>query len=89
MVKQRKAEQQKSLRFTNLLLMLLFTTGSLWLADLAFRHYERLQLVPRMPQINGSGPINLSALLYNDSLVDRRSGDGEFRIQDCGEAVPE
>ena len=86
MVKQSKAEQHTSLRFTNLLLGLLFSVGSLWLADLVFRHYEQSRLVPQLPQINGKGPINLFALRYNDSLVERQTGDGEFRILSFGDS---
>ena len=75
-----------ALRLTNLMLLLLFSAGSLWLAELAFRHYERSQLVPRLPRINGNGPINLYALRYNDSLVERLSADGEFRILSFGDS---
>lgn len=86
MVKQPRAEQRTSLRFTNLLLGLLFSVASLWLADLVFRHYEQSRLVPQLPQINGKGPINLFTLRYNDSLVERQTGDGEFRILSFGDS---
>jgi hypothetical protein len=70
----------------NLALALLFTGISLWLADLAFRYYERNHLVMDRPDIEGAGPVNLAALSYNDGLVERRSGEGEFRILSFGDS---
>ena len=79
-------KKRRPSRLLNVLLMLIVTGVSLWLADLAFRYYERSQLVPRLPDVSGTGPVNLSALRYNDGLVDRRSADGEFRILSFGDS---
>ena len=70
----------------NLLLVILFTGGSLWVADLAFRAYERAQLLPHLPEVSGTGAINLAALRYNDGLVERASAPGEFRILSFGDS---
>lgn len=70
----------------NLLMVILFTGGSLWLADIAFRAYERAQLLPRAPDVSESGPVNLAALRYNDGLLERTSGPGEFRILSFGDS---
>lgn len=70
----------------NLLLALLATALALWLADLAFRAYERSQLLPRLPEAEGQGPVNLGALRYNEGLVPRQAGEGEFRILSFGDS---
>ena len=70
----------------NLLLALLATALALWLADLAFRAYERSQLLPRLPDAEGQGPVNLGALRYNEGLVPRQAEVGEFRILSFGDS---
>jgi hypothetical protein len=70
----------------NLLLALLATALALWLADLAFRAYERSQLLPRLPDAEGQGPVNLGALRYNEGLVARQADEGEFRILSFGDS---
>ncbi|MFT5140675.1 MAG: hypothetical protein ACI9CB_002340 [Rhodothermales bacterium] len=78
--------KQSPKRWPNLLLLVLVSGVSLWLADRVFISYERSQLIPSLPKINGSGAINLSALKYNDSLVTRESETGEFRILSFGDS---
>ncbi len=78
--------QPRPKRWHNLLLLVLVSALSIWLADRIFRAYENSQLVPRLPDINAAGPVNLSALHYNDGLVDRHSADGEFRILSFGDS---
>lgn len=73
-------------RLANLLLFLVFTGGSLWVADLAFRVYEKAQLVPQYPQANGSEPVNLYSLRYNEGILDRQTAPGEFRILSFGDS---
>jgi hypothetical protein len=78
--------KQSPKRWPNLLLLVLVSGISLWFADRIFISYERSQLVPHLPEINGSGPINLSALKYNDGLVSRKSEPDEFRILSFGDS---
>jgi len=73
-------------RFGNWLLALLATVISLALADLAFRYYERARLLPDLPDVSGTGPVNLAALGYNEGLVARAKGEGEFRILSFGDS---
>ncbi len=73
-------------RWHNLLLLALVSSLSVWLADRVFIAYERSQLVPRLPAIDATGPVNLSALRYNDGWVNRRSDDGEYRILSFGDS---
>jgi len=70
----------------NLALALVVTCLSLWLADLAFKAYERTQLLPQLPATDGQGPVNLGALRYNDGWVDRAAPEGEFRILSLGDS---
>jgi hypothetical protein len=70
----------------NGLLVLLFSLLSLWLADLAFRAYERHFLLPQYPAIEADEPVNLAQLSYNDGVVERRTPDGEFRILSFGDS---
>lgn len=79
-------QKGKSSGLLNLALVLLFTGVSLWLADLAFRYYEQARLVPRLPEIDSTAPVNLSALRYNDDQVERKTADGEFRILSFGDS---
>lgn len=83
-------EKQSKKRYpallANVLLAALFTGLSLWLADLAFRAYERAQLVPQLPDIEGQAPVNLRALRYNDGWLERAPAAGEFRILSLGDS---
>jgi hypothetical protein len=78
--------KNRSATWLNLSLLLLFTLGSLWLADLAFRAYERQFLVPVYPGPTGDGPVNLTQLSYNDGVVARETAFGEFRILSFGDS---
>jgi hypothetical protein len=69
----------------NILLMLVVTGITLVVADRIFIAYEQSQLVPKLPDISGTGPVNLSALRYNDGMVNRESGD-EYRILSFGDS---
>ncbi|MDZ4731751.1 MAG: SGNH/GDSL hydrolase family protein [Xanthomonadales bacterium] len=70
----------------NLLLVLVFSAGALWLADLGFRAYERHFLLPIYPDIEGVEPINLAQLRYNEGVVSRELADDEFRILSFGDS---
>ena len=73
-------------RSVNVALVLLFTAGSLWLADLGFRAYERHFLLPQYPDPAGTSPVNLTQLSYNEGLVPRASPAGEFRVLSFGDS---
>jgi hypothetical protein len=78
--------KSKSSGWKNLLLVVIVTSVSVWLAERTFVAYEQSQLVPRLPEIDGSGPINLAALLYNDRTVSRQTLEGEYRILSFGDS---
>ena len=70
----------------NLLLLVIASLVSLWVADRVFIAYEQSQLIPKLPDIDGEGPVNLSALRYNDGVVERKKGPDEFRILSFGDS---
>jgi len=70
----------------NGLLLVFFSLGSLWLADLGFRAYERHFLLPSYPEIESAEPVNLAQLSYNEGLVPRATAEGEFRILSFGDS---
>jgi len=70
----------------NGLLLAIFSLGSLWLADLGFRAYERNFLLPTYPEVESVEPVNLAQLSYNDGLVPRATAEGEFRILSFGDS---
>lgn len=72
--------------WVNVMLVLLFGLGSLWLADLGFRAYERHFLLPDYPGTDSDEPVNLSQLSYNDGLVSRATAENEFRILSFGDS---
>ncbi len=78
--------QAAATKWKNLFLLVVVSLITLGAADWVFRVYERTQLVPRLPDIDAGGPVNLDALLYNDGLVERRSAEGEFRILSFGDS---
>ncbi|HET6564055.1 MAG TPA: hypothetical protein VFG52_01475, partial [Xanthomonadales bacterium] len=73
-------------RWVNGLLLLFFSLVSLWVADLAFRAYERHFLLPHYPETEGEAPVNLAQLSYNDGVVTRQTAEGEFRILSFGDS---
>jgi hypothetical protein len=73
-------------RWLNLLLLLLFSALSLWLADLGFRAYEGHFLVPQYPAIESDEPVNLAQLSYNEGVVPRKTEPDEFRILSFGDS---
>ena len=79
-------QNPKSARWPNFLLLFFFSGFSLLIADRIFIAYEQSQLVPKLPDIDGQGPINLSALRYNDGAVERKKGPDEFRILSFGDS---
>ena len=70
----------------NVILLVLFSLGSLWLADLGFRAYERHFLLPDYPATDSDEPVNLARLSYNDGLIPRATGENEFRILSFGDS---
>lgn len=72
--------------WANWMLVLLFGLGSLWLADLGFRAYERHFLLPDYPDTNSNEPVNLAQLSYNDGLIPRATAEHEFRILSFGDS---
>ena len=73
-------------RLGNWALLLVVTLATLWLADRIFRFYEQNQLLPKLPDPEDSSPVNLQALRYNDSRVERTTADDEFRILSFGDS---
>ena len=73
-------------KLANALLLLVVTAASLWLADLGFRAYERNFLVPKLPEPGSDDPVNLAALRYNESWVERGTEAGEFRVLSFGDS---
>lgn len=86
MVSTKKQAKSSSTRWVNLLLLLIFSAAALWLADLGFRAYERHYLLPVYPEVEGTGPINLAQLSYNEGVVPRASAPGEYRILSFGDS---
>ncbi len=72
--------------WVNGLLALLFSLLSLWLADLAFRAYERHFLLPQYPEIEAEGPVDLAQLSYNDGVVERQTPGEQFRTLSFGDS---
>ncbi len=67
--------------------VLLVSLGvSLALADAAFRLYERIHLLARMPEPGDVGAIDLGALNYNEGVVERSKAPGEFRVLSFGDS---
>ncbi len=81
-------ENKKNRRtgWVNMMLVLLFGLGSLWLADLGFRAYERHYLLPDYPDTDSNEPVNLAQLSYNDGVVPRAGAVNEFRILSFGDS---
>lgn len=80
------SEERPGNRWLNIALLLLFSLISLVVADRIFILYENTQLVPKLPEIDATDPVNLAALSYNAGLVDRHSPDGTFRILSFGDS---
>jgi hypothetical protein len=80
------SSENRTRPFASLLLLLVVTAITLAIADAIFRLYERSQLVPRLPDVNDIGPVNLEALKYNDGRVDRQAAEDEFRILSFGDS---
>ncbi|NND45649.1 MAG: hypothetical protein HKN58_10020 [Xanthomonadales bacterium] len=85
MTEQKPSNRKPSL-LANLLISVLITALALWLADLAFRAYERNWLAPVLPDPQGSAPVNLGGLRYNEGWVARETSEGEFRILSHGDS---
>lgn len=80
------ASKPKPSVWKNMLLLLIVTSASVWLAETAFVAYEQRYLVPSLPEIDGSDPVNLAALLYNDYTVSRHAPEDEYRILSFGDS---
>jgi hypothetical protein len=78
--------RQKANPWLNGALLLLFTLGSVWVADLVFRAYERNYLLPHYPEISSEAPVDLARLSYNDGVVLRQTAEDEFRILSFGDS---
>jgi hypothetical protein len=81
-----ESHRRKSSAWLNFALLLVFGLGSLWVADLGFRAYERQFLVPQYPAIEDLAPVDLAQLSYNDGVVPRGTAEGEFRILSFGDS---
>ena len=79
-------EKQPVKRWLNIVLLTLFSLISLVVADRIFILYENARLVPKLPEINATDPVNLATLRYNEGLVERHSPDGTFRVLSFGDS---
>jgi len=73
-------------RWLNIVLLLLVSLFSLVVADRIFILYENARLVPKLPEIDATDPVNLATLRYNEGLVERQSPDGTFRVLSFGDS---
>ena len=80
------SEKRPVNRWLNIVLLLLFSLISVVVADRIFILYENARLLPKLPEIDATDPVNLATLRYNEGVVERHSPDGTFRVLSFGDS---